>query len=81
MSLSFNHLNTKSPLKDLRSFVKQEGLDVSTQVGGRSHRTAQDVYLDIIEAMKEKEQIKNLQRPLFPGKDVIIKYSSPRFKL
>ncbi len=61
----FDQLSTSSPLKELRSFIKQEHLDVSGQVGGRSHRTAKDVYEDILEAVKERERLQLLQKPLF----------------
>jgi hypothetical protein len=63
--LKFTDLQSKSPLKDLRSFIKQENLDVSSQVGGRSHRTSQDVFLDIVEVMKEREQLELLRKNLF----------------
>ncbi len=38
---------------------------IVNSLGGRSRRTVSDVYADILEVVKEKEDMNRLRKPLF----------------
>lgn len=52
---SFEELNELTPLHKLRQFVKQNKLEVCTEVGGRRRRKTHDVYQEIRETYLGKE--------------------------
>ena len=46
--ISYDSLSPRSPVSDLRKYVRQNNLHVPLYVGGRDSRTKMDIYHDIV---------------------------------